>query len=75
MEVSSRPVALFSFSNHDWDDFCTAEELPEVFADLVAAGTPFTITALPKQQDDDPEDPLFGSECMTAAERNPSLCR
>jgi hypothetical protein len=65
----------FAFVNPFWDDYCNSEELPEVFSDLIAAGLPFTITALPQQQDDEPGTPVDGIECLTAAERNPSLCR
>jgi hypothetical protein len=64
----------FAFVNPIWDDYCTTEELPDTLRDLIAAGLPFTITALP-QQHHEPEAPADGIECLTAAERNPSLCR
>ena len=45
-------MVLYAFANALYDDHCNAEELPSVFADLIAAGIPFTIEAV---EDDDPD--------------------
>lgn len=71
-------MTSYAFVNPHWDDYCTADELPEVFADLIAANLPFTITALDRSADTEDlqtDNDDYGIECLTAAERNPSLCR
>lgn len=72
-------MTTYAFVNPHWDDYCTDQDLPEVFADLIAAALPFTITALDLTGDDDNDDTDSATlddwhECLTAAERNPSLC-
>jgi hypothetical protein len=46
-----------------------------VFADLLAAAQPFTITALPQQHADQGSTlDDYSAECLSPADRNPSLC-
>ena len=73
-------MTTFWFVNPNWDDYCNEDELPEVFDDLIAAGLPFTIQALPDDEpDDEAIDPgdydWFQHPSLTAEQRNPSLCR
>lgn len=73
-------MTTFAFVNPHWDDYCIEAELPEVFADLIAAGLPFTIEALPNDEpDDESVDPgdfdWVHHPSLTAEQRNPSLCR
>ena len=73
-------MTTFAFVNPHWDDYCTEAELPEVFADLIAAGLPFTIEALANDDDDVDDGDLDGLDwfehpSLTAEQRNPSLCR
>lgn len=50
-------MARFLCSNALWEDTYTQDELPAAFADLIAAGIPYTIEALPADDEDlEPED-------------------
>lgn len=75
-------MTTFAFVNPHWDDYCTEAELAEVFADLIAAGLPFTIEALPDDEPSDDDGSLDLADLswsdhpsLTAEQRNPSLCR
>lgn len=69
-------TTLFHFVSPLWDDITDDLDLPAVFADLLAASQPFTITALPQEPaDQDPDFDDYSAECLTPADRNPSLCR
>lgn len=66
---------LFRFVSPLWDDITDHQDLPAVFADLIATAQPFTITALTQQiadQGSTLDD--YSAECLTPADRNPSLC-
>ena len=61
----------------NWEDTFSHDELPAIFSDLTAAGHPFTIELI-QDADDlcfDDDDDHDGHPSLTAAERNPSLCR
>lgn len=45
-------MARFLCSNSLWEDTFTKDELPAAFADLIAAGIPYTIEALPADDDE-----------------------
>lgn len=71
------PMAtLFHFVSPTWDDITDELDLPAVFADLLAAAQPFTITAV-EHPHSDPADDFddYSAQCLSAADRNPSLCR
>lgn len=71
------PMAtLFHFVSPQWDDTTDELDLAAVFADLLAAAQPFTITAV-EHPDLDPADDFddYSAQCLSAADRNPSLRR
>lgn len=63
----------------DWEDTFYEDELPATFSDLIATGHPFTIEAITNDDDLDDgsfdDDYRYGHPSLTAAQRNPSLCR
>jgi hypothetical protein len=61
----------------NWEDTFSEDDLPATFSDLIAAGHPYTIEAIPPDDDeaDFDDDDYYGHPSLTAAERNPSLCR
>jgi hypothetical protein len=68
-------ATLFQFVSPVWDDIADHQDLPAVFADLLAAAQPFTITALPQQHADQGSTlDDYSAECLSPADRNPSLC-
>jgi hypothetical protein len=69
-------ATLFHFVSPQWDDATDELDLAAVFADLLAAAQPFTITAV-EHPGSDPADDFdnCSAQCLSAADRNPSLCR
>jgi len=69
-------ATLFHFVSPTWDDITDEFDLPAVFADLLDAAQPFTITAV-EHPHSDPADDFddYSAQCLSAADRNPSLCR
>ena len=68
-------ATLFQFVSPIWDDITDHQDLPAVFADLLAAAQPFTITGLPEQCANHSADfDDYSAECLSPADRNPSLC-
>lgn len=63
------------FSSTLRSDWCHDEDLSTLHAAFAADGLPYTVQHQPAALDPGGPDLSWADACLTAAERNPSLCR
>ena len=62
------------FSSALRTDWCHDEDLPDLHRSFTADGLPYTVQHQPAAIDLDGPDLSWADSCLTAADRNPSLC-
>lgn len=69
----SGEIDTWHFQSKSFDEFAFDYDLAEIQSNFEAAGEPYTVTFHPSLQPIDSDS--WADECLSAASRNPSLCR